>query len=187
MGDIKKITLSTWCTLLRIILSPVIAVLFKNGYLHASFVCFVIASFTDVCDGALARLRNEHTVMGAWLDPIADKILLITCLFMLTSADIITNAIPYWLACLVLTKELLLLSGVTCFYVWHGCIDIRPTLLSKITTVLQVCFIGTCFISSVWGAAFKQIGDAMCPIVATMVLLSLLQYALIGLCVRKKI
>lgn len=187
MGDIKKITLSTWCTLLRIILSPVIAVLFKNGYSYASFVCFVIASFTDVCDGALARLRNEQTVMGAWLDPVADKILLVTCLFMLTSADTITGAIPYWLACLVLTKELLLLLGVVSFYMWHGCVDIRPTFLSKVTTALQVCFIGMCFISSVWGAAFKQICDTMCPIVATMVLLSLLQYMSIGLCVRKKI
>lgn len=183
----KRITLSTRLTLLRIFMSPCVALFMVKGWWSSAFWCFGSAALSDAFDGALARLRDEQTVLGAWLDPIADKILIITSFFTLACIDTSVVAIPCWFVWLVLSKELLLLAGVAWCYVWFGYVEIRPTVLSKMTTVIQTCFIGWvcachCFC---WAPAKTYV--VVLGIVMGMVSASLIQYACIGLQFRRKV
>jgi phosphatidylglycerophosphate synthase len=77
----KKVTLSSYITMLRIVLTPVIVYMMMQSEWGAAGIVFVIAALTDMLDGTLARLRNEKTFLGACLDPIADKILIVSGAF----------------------------------------------------------------------------------------------------------
>ncbi len=137
----KKITISTVLTLVRIILAPIIVVLMIYGSWGAAFICFVSASLTDMLDGNLARMRGEKTFLGAFLDPIADKVLILSCFFTLAFVHTPLFVVPFWFVFLVLFKEMVLLCGAVLFYVVCGYLPINPTLLGKLTTVMQMCFV----------------------------------------------
>jgi len=137
----KKITVSTLLTIARIIVTPFIVIGMATGYWGVAFALFVCAAITDVLDGFLARLRNERTFLGAALDPVADKILLLSCFFTLAFIQTPLFAVPHWFVLLVLFKELIVIGGSVVVYCRRGELNIAPTKLGKATTVIQVCFI----------------------------------------------
>jgi cardiolipin synthase (CMP-forming) len=127
-------------TLLRIILVPVIVIfLIQNEYLRA-LITFVIAGLTDALDGALARLLNKQTKLGAFLDPLADKILLSTCFISLS----IFGLIPGWLTVIVISRDVIILMGIMILSMMSITYEIKPIFVSKITTTLQI---GTVFLA----------------------------------------
>lgn len=135
----KKITLSTLLTFARIVLTPFIVVAMVYAYWGIACTLFVVAAITDALDGYLARLRNECTFFGAALDPIADKILLLSCFC--TLACVKPLLVPCWFVAFVLVKEIIVLGGAAWIYGARGTLTIAPTFLGKLTTVLQICFI----------------------------------------------
>jgi cardiolipin synthase len=121
-------------TLLRIILVPAIVIfLIQDEYLKALIV-FVIAGLTDALDGALARLLNKQTELGAFLDPLADKILLSTCFISLS----IFGLIPSWLTVIVISRDVIILMGIMILSMMSIDYEIKPVFVSKITTTLQI-------------------------------------------------
>src|SRR5690349_20790870 len=92
----KRITIPTLFTILRIVLVPIIVGAMVAGWWGCAFLFFVVACLTDVIDGLLARLLNEKTLFGAFLDPIADKLLLISCFFTLAFVTTPLFLIPRW-------------------------------------------------------------------------------------------
>jgi len=141
----KKMTLSTLITLVRIILIPFILTAMQSQYWGTALVLFIIAALTDVADGTLARLRNERTFLGACLDPIADKLLVLSCFFMLAFTKAPLFDIPGWFLALIALRELIMIGGSLTVWVSTGSLVIRPTLLGKATTVLHMGFIAWVF------------------------------------------
>lgn len=182
----KKLTLATCFTLLRILLSPVLVVCMIKGYWFLAFFVFVLAAVSDMLDGFLARLRNEQTLLGACLDPIADKIFIISsfaALAFIKGPTASVFVIPMWFVWFVVIKEIALIIGIVILYCAGRRIDIKPTLLSKITTTLQLVFIGLLFIAYFFN--YLSIYFVYClylvfGIVVFMTGASFLQYMYIG-------
>ena len=137
----KRITIPTLFTMLRIVLVPIIVGAMVVGWWGCAFLFFVVACLTDVIDGLLARLLNEKTLFGAFLDPIADKLLLISCFFTLAFVTTPLFLIPRWFVLFVMSKEIIQVAGGFVIYRLRGHLNIQPTLLGKTTTFIQMIFI----------------------------------------------
>jgi cardiolipin synthase (CMP-forming) len=121
-------------TLLRIILVPVIVILLIQGSYYKALIVFVIAGLSDALDGSLARILKQQTVLGAYLDPIADKALLISSFVTLS----ILHIIPSWLAVIVISRDFIILLGISVLSIMSITVEIKPAFVSKVTTALQL-------------------------------------------------
>jgi cardiolipin synthase len=127
-------------TLIRIILVPIVVILLIQGSFRKALVVFIVAGISDAVDGFLARFMHQQTVIGAYLDPIADKALLISTFVTLS----ILHIIPAWLAVIVISRDFIILLGISVLFIMSVSVEIRPALVSKMTTLLQV---GTIFLA----------------------------------------
>lgn len=131
----KNLTLANQLTLLRIVLIPAFVLLVVYGYLGWALVVFVAAGLTDALDGLIARRAGQRTSLGAWLDPMADKLLLVTTFIVLTLPDIpLTNHLPLWLTVLVISRDVVIVGVVAIINLAVGPRTFRPTALGKATT-----------------------------------------------------
>jgi cardiolipin synthase len=121
-------------TLLRIILVPVIVILLIQGAFLKALLVFVVAGLSDALDGFLARILHQQTVLGAYLDPIADKALLASSFVTLS----VLHVIPGWLTVIVISRDFIILLGISVLSIMSIPIRIRPAFVSKITTALQL-------------------------------------------------
>jgi len=125
-------------SVLRIVSIPFFIILLSYDYHLAAFTIFVLAAITDACDGFFARLLNQKTVLGAYLDPIADKLLLVSSFIAL----VLIGLIPLWLAVLVVSRDVLISIGILILRLTAYQIELKPSILSKCTTFLQILTIG---------------------------------------------
>ncbi len=176
----KRLTLSTSLTLLRIILSPVLVACMANGWWSLAFLVFITAALSDLLDGFLARLRNEQTLLGACLDPIADKIFIISSFATVAFIQTPLFTIPGWFIWLMLLKEIALILGISVLYFVGLRIDIKPTILSKTTTAVQLLFIGWLFIVYFFNWLPLKTYYVLLGSVVVMTCMTLFQYAYIG-------
>jgi len=121
-------------TLLRIIMVPVIVILLIQGSFLKALIAFAAAGLTDILDGFLARVLHQQSALGAYLDPIADKALLISSFVTLS----VLHIIPGWLAVLVISRDLFILLGISVLSIMSISVEIRPAFVSKVTTALQL-------------------------------------------------
>ena len=126
-------TLPNLLTLIRLLLAPVVAWRLLEHDVDGAFWLFVIAAITDLLDGNLARWLNQRSVLGAWLDPIADKVMLLTTLSMLA----LTELLPMWLLYVVVVRDLIILAGAEGYRRLTGKLDVRPTISGKIATFME--------------------------------------------------
>lgn len=137
----KRLTISTILTLMRIAMTPLIVYCMVKGLWYQAGILFIGASLTDILDGNIARWRQEQTFLGACLDPIADKFLIISCFFTLAFIRSPLFIIPSWFFGILLVKEILLIAGAIVLYGVKGYINVRPILLGKVATCTQMLFI----------------------------------------------
>jgi cardiolipin synthase len=137
----KRITIPTLFTLSRIVVIPIIIGAMVTSWWGSAFFFFVFACLTDVIDGLLARYLNEKTFLGACLDPIADKLLLISCFCTLAFISTPLFSVPRWFVLFVISKELIQLTGASIIYYMRGYLNVQPTMLGKTTTCIQMIFI----------------------------------------------
>lgn len=121
-------------SLIRIFLVPVLVIFLIQGSFLNALIVFVIAGITDALDGFFARILNQKTVLGAYLDPLADKALLISTFVTLS----ILGMIPAWLTVIVVSRDFVILLGVSVLFFMSVSFEIRPAFVSKVTTVLQL-------------------------------------------------
>ncbi len=121
-------------TLIRITLVPIFVILMMENLFSYALAVFVVAGVTDALDGFLARVLGQQTVLGSYLDPLADKALIITSFVILSTLTII----PSWLAVIVISRDCVILLGVSVLSLMSVPFEIRPTYVSKATTVLQL-------------------------------------------------
>jgi cardiolipin synthase (CMP-forming) len=137
-------TLANQITVLRMLLIPAFVLLVVYGYFGWALIVFVIAGITDALDGLIARLAHQKTDLGAWLDPAADKLLLVTTFIVLTLPNIgLVNRIPIWLTILIISRDIGIVLTAAIVNLAVGPRTFKPSLLGKTTTAL---FIATCVV-----------------------------------------
>lgn len=133
------LTLPNFLTLLRIIAIPVFLILLANGNHGAAFMLFLAAGVTDAVDGALARITDSGSELGAVLDPMADKLLLLSSFVVLGYS----GAIPAWLAVLVVLRDVIVVFGYgAVFVVDQEWMEVAPSRLGKLSTFFQLFTVG---------------------------------------------
>jgi cardiolipin synthase len=132
---LRNLTVANQLTLLRIVLIPAFVLLVVYGRLGAALLVFVTAGATDALDGLIARRAGQRTSLGAWLDPMADKLLLVTTFIVLTLPGIeLTNHLPLWLTVVVISRDIVIVGVVAIVNLAIGPRTFRPSLLGKATT-----------------------------------------------------
>lgn len=126
-------------TLLRMLLIPAFVILIIYGYTGWALATFVVAGATDALDGLIARWSGEKTTLGAWLDPMADKLLFLTTFVVLTWPGLgLTNRIPIWLTILVISRDVVIVLTVAIVNLAIGPRTFRPSLLGKAATAIYI-------------------------------------------------
>src|SRR5579863_4969637 len=121
-------------TLLRMIFVPFIVIHLVEGRYLWALVVFVIAGFSDGLDGLLARILHQQTLLGQYLDPIADKLLLSTMFLVLS----ILHKIPWKYTVLVFSRDISILAASAVLFAIAGLRDFRPSMFGKANTVSQI-------------------------------------------------
>ncbi len=179
-ADEFRVTFPTILTCIRILLVPCIITAMLLHQWGIAFLCFFSAAVTDCLDGNLARLLHEKTFLGACLDPIADKLLLISFFFTLVFLETPLFSVPLWFVLLVLLKESIVVFGAAFILISGRHLDVRPTMLGKATTVMQMLFIIWLFACYYFHWVPVKTYYVMLTLMLLMVALSFMQYARIG-------
>jgi len=125
-------------TALRMCAAPLTAVLILRGHFATALSVFAFAGLSDVLDGYLARRLSYPTRFGVYLDPAADKLLMLASFVTLT----MIHAIPLWLTALIIGRDLAIVMGVGLARLLSLPLHVAPLNIGKASTVIQVCFVG---------------------------------------------
>jgi cardiolipin synthase len=127
-------------TIFRIILIPVFITAIMYHRLDIGFIIFLIATITDGLDGYIARMRNEKTRFGAIMDPIADKMLIGSAFisFSLVSGLPDYLKMPVYVPIIIISRDVFIMLGAMIIYLLAGKIDVKPTIVGKMTTFFQM-------------------------------------------------
>lgn len=129
-------TLPNLITIGRLFLVPLVVVMITNGRWEVAFLLFAAAGVSDAIDGFIAKRFGMTSELGAYLDPLADKALIVSIYVTLA----LVGAIPIWLAILVVSRDLMIVSAVILSWVMAKPVTIAPFIVSKLNTVAQLCF-----------------------------------------------
>ena len=135
----KNLTAANQLTILRMLLVPAFVILLTYGYRGWALVTFFTAGLTDMFDGLIARSTGQQTDLGAWLDPMADKLLLVTMFIVLTLPGIgSANQLPLWFTILVISRDVAIVATVAVFNLAVGPHTFRPSIWGKLATATFV-------------------------------------------------
>jgi len=123
-------------TLLRILLVPVVVWAIAQRQMEIALAAFVVAGITDAVDGYIAKHFNQQTELGAYLDPLADKTLIVSIYLSLA----IFGFIPPWVAILVVSRDIMIVGAVVLSTLMERPLTIQPLLVSKANTAAQIIF-----------------------------------------------
>jgi len=163
-------------SIFRIVLIPLFIILLSYGLHTEAFVVFGVAAVTDAFDGFFARVFKQKTTLGAYLDPIADKLLLVSSFV----AFALLNLIPRWLTILVVSRDVIILMGIMILRLNSFQIEMRPSMLSKCTTVFQVLTIGMTLLFYILGKSSIAV-LVVCWITGILTIVSGVHYISMGL------
>jgi len=139
-------------TLLRMLLIPAFVILVVYGYLGWALIVFVTAGVTDALDGLIALWSGQKTSLGAWLDPMADKLLLVTTFVVLTIPGLnLANPLPLWLTICIISRDVVIVATVAIVNLAIGPRTFRPSVFGKIAT-------GTYIVTAVAAMLFNYLG-----------------------------
>ena len=126
-------------TLLRMLLIPGFVILVIYGHLGLALLVFLTAAVTDAVDGLLARLSGEKTSLGAWLDPMADKLLLVSTFVVLSVPGLgLANRLPIWLTVCMISRDVVIILTVIIVNLAIGRRTFHPSIFGKIATATYV-------------------------------------------------
>lgn len=135
----QNLTAANQLTILRMLLIPAFVILLMYGYRGWALLTFFTAGVTDMLDGLIARATGQKTELGAWLDPMADKLLLVTMFIVLTLPEIGSpNQLPLWFTILVISRDVAIVGTVAVFNMAVGPHTFRPSIFGKIATATYI-------------------------------------------------
>ncbi len=140
-------------TLLRIMAIPVFLILLEDLRYRDALLVFVAAGITDALDGTIARLTHTKTTLGAYLDPAADKLLLLSAFIALGFMHIV----PRWLVVVVLMRDVIIVAGyILLFMMTQRTMEVRPNLAGKVGTFLQLLSVFVVLVSQVRAEPLRE-------------------------------
>ncbi|NTV94198.1 MAG: CDP-alcohol phosphatidyltransferase family protein [Thiobacillus sp.] len=147
-----NLTIPNLLTASRLVLVPFVVWGLAEGEIELAFWLFAVAALTDLLDGNLARLLNQRSVLGAWLDPIADKAMLLSTLLMLVWLGIL----PLWLAIVVAARDVVVLLGAAAYRTLTGGLEVTPTIWGKAATAAEFILVSLALadLALDWGVDF---------------------------------
>jgi cardiolipin synthase len=163
-------------TLTRILLLPFFAGALIYKQYHYALILFITAAVTDLLDGLLARMMKQITDLGKILDPVADKFFIVTAFVLMSN----TGMIPKWLTIIVISKDLIVVTGCVILYFITNRLEIEPIMLGKVASAVQFFVIGLVLIPYNMDTGF-EIPMSVFIIVAALTGLAALQYAFQGM------
>ena len=162
-------------TIARILLVPVVVWAIASREMQIAFLLFLIAGLSDAVDGFLAKRFGMTSELGAYLDPLADKVLIVSIYIALG----ITDAIPRWIVILVVSRDILIIGGVMLAWFLGKPVRVKPVLVSKLNTVAQILL--ACLVLAELAFAIEV--EAVQTV--TMAIVAVLTLASIGFYVRE--
>lgn len=176
----SSINIPNIITIIRILLTPFFVILLLKGLRFQALLIFFIAGISDGLDGFIARYFNQRTELGAYLDPLADKLLLASAFVSLA----VFKMIPPWLAVIVISRDVLIILGIAILTLTEVKYEIKPRWSSKCTTVVQILTILLALLITDQ-AGYVILMDITYWITAGFTLLSGFQYIYIGMDILK--
>ena len=135
----SSLTLANQLTLLRLALVPTFVILVVYGEFGWALAVFVAAGITDGLDGLIARMKNQQTSLGAFLDPMADKLLLVSTFVVLSLPNIgLQNRLPVWLTVLIISRDVVIVATVAVIRLALGPRTFRPSVFGKAATATYI-------------------------------------------------
>ena len=162
-------------TLARILLVPVVVWAIATGQMQLAFLLFLAAGISDAVDGFLAKRFGMKTELGAYLDPLADKVLIVSIYVALG----ITGVIPLWIVILVVSRDFMIVGAIILSWLVDRPVAIKPLMISKVNTAAQIIF--ACLVLGVAGFGF----DAEPVLTLVMALVAVLTLVSVGLYVAE--
>lgn len=144
-------------TIVRLLLVPFVIYAMLSGEWDWAFAGFVIAGVSDAVDGFIARNFNQRSVLGAYLDPMADKLLLVSVFVVLG----IMGHLPLWLVILVVSRDALIVCAVLLSTVMGNPVVVKPLMVSKLNTVAQIGLAGVVLAGLSFGFALGLLRPAL--------------------------
>lgn len=146
----RIITLPNLLTVFRMVLVPIFVTLLFYQRFVLALVVFVVAGITDGLDGLLARRFDQRSQLGTVLDPIADKLMLVTAFVVLSMRSVFPQPvpshlpIPFWVTVTVISRDVFIVVGAAAINIMTGFRGFRPSWLGKVNTTVQI--IAVCII-----------------------------------------
>ena len=170
------LTLANQLTLLRIVLVPAFVILVLYDRVGWALLTFLAAGITDLLDGLIARRSGQKTTLGAWLDPMADKLLLVSAFVVLTVPDSgLRIRLPVWLTILVISRDLAIVLTVAVVNLAIGRRTFAPSLLGKTATAVYIATCMAVLIANYLGGGAAVV-QAFVLVTAAITVLSALHY-----------
>ena len=170
--SVLNINLPNFITLGRVISVPFIFWLLLTGEAKAAFLLFVAAGISDAVDGFLAKRYHWQTPLGAYLDPLADKLLIVSIYIALGARE----QIPLWLVIAVVSRDLLILAAVMLSWLLDHPVVIKPLLVSKLNTTAQLVLASTVLADEGFELGLGSLRTALAVITAVLTVASLVAY-----------
>ncbi len=159
-------------TLARILAVPLLTWLIIDHELFAAFVVFMLAGLSDAADGYLAKRYGWSTELGAYLDPIADKALLVTIFVTLGLA----GHLPVWLVIAVVTRDILVVGAVMLAWMMSRPVSVKPLLISKVNTFAQISLAGLVLAELGLGLGLQPLVSIMIWVTGALTVVSAFAY-----------
>ncbi|MFI5015567.1 MAG: CDP-alcohol phosphatidyltransferase family protein [Hyphomicrobiales bacterium] len=168
------INLPNFITIGRLLLVPFLIVMITQGRWLAAAVCFVVAGVSDAVDGFIAKRFSLRTELGAYIDPLADKALLMSIYVTLA----VVGTLPGWLAVTVVSRDVMIMVGVIVAWLIKRPLAIKPLLVSKVNTAAQIGFAGLVLGANAFSIDLDGMRDWMMALIAVLTVASAGAYLL---------
>ncbi len=158
--------------LLRMVLIVPLVLAMRDGQQVAILVLFTTAALSDALDGFLAKRFGWTSELGRFLDPMADKLLLVSVFIAAAWLDIA----PWWVAAVAVARDLVIACGALIYRLWIGPVKGRPTVISKVNTGVQISYLLAVILASATGLPPREMLDALAVVVIITTVASGLDY-----------
>lgn len=178
----RAISIPNILTLLRILLTPLFIILILKHVYAQALLVFALAGISDALDGFIARCFDQRTLLGAYLDPLADKLLLVSSFVCLG----VMKVLPAWLAVIVITRDIIIVLGIAILTITEKAYDVQPSMVSKCTTAVQLITIMVILVHQSFGLnqSFGWLNLVLTPLywlVAGLTIFTGLHYIYLGM------
>jgi cardiolipin synthase len=165
-------TIPNLITIARLVIVPLVIVMIVQGDWQVAFFLFVLAGVSDGVDGFIARRFDMRSEFGAYLDPLADKALLVSIYVTLA----VVGVLPGWLAIVVVSRDIMIVGAIIVSWLMQRPVEIKPLLVSKLNTGAQIGFAALVLAAKAFDLAIGSLGLAAMIAVAALTIASAAAY-----------